>query len=260
MSEEKDLLNEKRELLKLKQGLIQESEAIATPDEKPLQEKPHGIKAVENFFYHYKWHLIIGAFLAFVLGFMIYSSITKEKPDLNVLVTTRGNYADLTYKVKDLENAFEMYCPDFDKNGKVHVNVYYIDMSSSSYNPEYENSNRTKLYGEIATGTAQLFIMNAEMFEFMAEASGVDDFFIDLSDTYPDQKLYNKNGVTIRGTEFAEYAYWLSCPNDIYFGLRTPFEGLASSAEDTADERLRAAEVLDNILNNRIINPSVKKE
>lgn len=258
MSEEQDRLNEKRELLKLKQGIIEESDVIQQAEEKPKYEKLHGIKAVENFFYHYKWHVVVIAFVVVVLGFMIYSTVTKETPDLNVLVTTRGNYADLTYKVKDLENAFEMYCPDFDKNGKVHVNVYYIDMSPSN-NMEYENSNTTKFYGEVATGTAQLFMVNPEMIDYIIAASGAEDFFIDISEQYPDAALYNNTGFTVRGTEFAENAHWLSCPKDIYMTLRTPFEGLASSADDTADERARAAEVLDNIINNRIINPPVEE-
>ena len=69
---------EKAELLKLRQGLIDESDEIPE-DEPPKFEKPTGAKAVENFFYHYKWRLIGIIFTVALLTFMIIQTVTREK-------------------------------------------------------------------------------------------------------------------------------------------------------------------------------------
>ena len=80
--------DDKRELLKLKQGIIEESETI-TEAEKPKYEV-HGFKRVENFFYHYKWHVVAGLFAAAVLTFLIHSLVTKEQGDMRVLLVTKN--------------------------------------------------------------------------------------------------------------------------------------------------------------------------
>ena len=67
---------EKAELLKLRQGLIDESDEIPE-DEPPKFEKPTGAKAVENFFYHYKWRLIGIIFTVALLTFMTIQKIGR---------------------------------------------------------------------------------------------------------------------------------------------------------------------------------------
>ena len=78
---------DKRELLKLKQGLIEESEQIHE-EEKPVYQVHGAFKKIENFFYHYKWHVVVGLFAIVVLSFLVVSTLTKEKGDIRVIVMT----------------------------------------------------------------------------------------------------------------------------------------------------------------------------
>ena len=65
--------DDKRELLKLKQGLIEESETIV--EQKREVVELHGWKKVQNFFYHYKWHVVVAVFFIAVIGFFVYDLV-----------------------------------------------------------------------------------------------------------------------------------------------------------------------------------------
>ena len=82
MSKESD---EKRELLKLKQGIIEESDII----EQDVHEQPEEqttVKKIDNFFYRNKWFVVVGVFFAALVAFFTYQIITRENPDLTVML------------------------------------------------------------------------------------------------------------------------------------------------------------------------------
>ena len=156
--------DDKRELLKLKQGLIEESESVK--EEKREVVELHGWKKVSNFFYHYKWHVIAATFFVAVAGFFIYDLVKKEHGDMRVLIVTKENELakQVNHKTKDFELAFEKYCPDFDDSGYVHVDTYNIDLSEN-IDGNYMLAGVTKLTGEISYGEAQLYIMDTPALE-----------------------------------------------------------------------------------------------
>ena len=139
--------DDKRELLKLKQGIINEEESEIHEEEKPVYEV-HGIKKVENFFYHYKWYVVAGIFFAAVFVFMMVSLLQKEQGDIRVLVVTKnkGIASNVMYKMQEFEKAFELYCPDYDNSGYIHVDVYNVDLSENP-DPQYSLAGVTKLTG-----------------------------------------------------------------------------------------------------------------
>ena len=119
MSKESD---EKRELLKLKQGIIEESDII----EQDVHEQPEeqtAVKKIDNFFYRNKWFVVVGVFFAALVAFFTYQIITREDPDLTVMlvISDTDKAPGLYQKVNDIELALEQYCPDYDNNGYVHV-------------------------------------------------------------------------------------------------------------------------------------------
>ena len=160
MSKESD---EKRELLKLKQGIISESEVIEQ-DVHEQPEKQTVAKKIDNFFFRNKWFVAAGAFFAAVGFFLVYQAVTREQPDLTVIlaVSDTSKAPGLYQKVNDIELALEKYCPDFDGNGYVHVAVYSIDLTKSG-NMQYIQSNTAKFYGEIERGVAELYICDADL-------------------------------------------------------------------------------------------------
>ena len=218
--------DDKRELLKLKQGLIEESETIRE-EEKPVYEL-HGRKRVANFFYHYKWHVIVGAFFLAVVGFFLYDLLKDDVGDLRILVVAKDHdvAANVGYKTHDLELAFEQYCPDFDDNGYVHVDVYNIDLSEN-VQADYMLGNVTKLTGEIGYGEAQMYLLDTPALESITTDGDLSGF-VNLEERYVE-----------------------ACPEDLFLVIRKVGERTANRDRAEKAQR-RALEVMDNIVNTNL--------
>ncbi|MCM1335540.1 MAG: hypothetical protein NC084_10695 [Bacteroides sp.] len=238
--------DDKRELLKLKQGLIEESETIRE-EEKPVYEL-HGWKRVANFFYHYKWHVVVIAFFVAVAGFFLYDMLKDDVGDLRVLVVAKDSdvAANVGYKTQDLELAFEQYCPDFDDNGYVHVDVYNIDLSEN-IQQDYMLGNVTKLTGEIGYGEAQMYLLDTPALESITTDGDLSGF-VDLSALYPDDPQVDGVFYRLCGSGLATLAHYVeACPEDLFLVVRKVDERTAN--HDRAEKaQKRALEVMDHIV------------
>lgn len=256
--EEQKALREKREILKLKQGIIdvEDSEIIEEKRTEPY-EKLHGRKRVENFFYHYKVPFIVITLAVLAVGYMIYDSVTRERNDLYVLAIATTNESGLYTKQLDIERALEQYCPDFDGNGYVHVGVNFINLSEAAGVSQYADAESYKFSSELFTGDSQLYLTDRGIIPLIKEIADDEDieFFRDLSEAYPDAALYENCGLQVNTTSFTEVARWTSCPDTVGIYVRSEFADMTGNAEDAKIQRERALEVLNNIANNNIINP-----
>lgn len=242
--------DDKRELLKLKQGLIEESETIRE-EEKPVYEL-HGRKRVANFFYHYKWHVIVGAFFLAVVGFFLYDLLKDDVGDLRILVVAKDHdvAANVGYKTHDLELAFEQYCPDFDDNGYVHVDVYNIDLSEN-VQADYMLGNVTKLTGEIGYGEAQMYLLDTPALESITTDGDLSGF-VNLEERYPDCPQADGVFYHFKGSEIAALSgYVEACPEDLFLVIRKVGERTANRDRAEKAQR-RALEVMDNIVNTNL--------
>ena len=258
--------DDKRELLKLKQGLIEESDII------PVDENGYGDKGkyevkgaknkLVNFLYLYKLHIIVVFFVVFILVFMIFSAASVEKEDLRVLMISSDQEMcdSFLYKAKDYESAFEMYTPNFDENGYIHVNNFSINLSEGQ-DPNSLYVNNTKLFSEINLGIAHIFIGDKEQLNELAtdENGKMTDSYEDLSLLYPnDSHIVDKYYYQIKGTPFAEAAMYGDCPDNIYIVLR---KKNTNGAGDKNEENYnKAAEVLDNIVNDNKVSEEFPKK
>ncbi len=242
--------DDKRELLKLKQGLIEESETIR--EEKREVEELHGWKKVSNFFYHYKWHVVLAAFFIAVAGFLIYDIVKKEAGDMRVLVITKDDSiaGSVMYKTKDFELAFEKYCPDFDDSGYVHVDVYNIDLSENA-DPEYMRAGVTKAMGEISYGEAQMYILDTPALESITDG-GSTDGFLNLEELYPDCEQIDGVFYHLKGSDFASMSNYVeACPDDLFIVIRRTTD-VTANKERAEDAQKRSLQVLDNIVNGKL--------
>lgn len=257
--EEQKALQEKREILKLKQGLIdvEDSDIIEEKRTEPYEEL-HGMKKVENFFYHYKVPFIVITLAVLAIGYMLFDTITKEKNDLYILAVSTTNESGLYTKQFDIEKALEQYCPDFDGNGYVHVGVNFINLSDQRGSSQYADSENYKFSSELFTGDAQLYLTDEGIMELIAElADGKIEFFVDLSEKYPTDALHDEGyGYQVNTTSFTEAARWSTCPDTVGIYIRDEFDNMTGDPEKINEQRNRALEVLDNIANNKIINPA----
>ena len=242
--------DDKRELLKLKQGLIEESETIV--EQKREVVELHGWKKVSNFFYHYKWHVIVAAFFVAVISFFVYDLVKKEQGDMRVLVVTKESETakQVNYKTKDIELAFEKYCPDFDDSGYVHVDTYNIDLSEN-IQQDYMLASVTKLKGEITYGEAQLYIMDTPSFESVI-VNGDTSGFVNIEELYPDCEQADGVFYHLKGTEFSYMANYVeACPDDLFIVVRRTTD-VTANKERAEKAQKRALEVLDNIINGKL--------
>ncbi len=253
--DEQELLRQKRELLKLKQGIIEESDIIEIDEPQDIPEL-HGWKKVENFFYHNKWYVIVGALAALFIGYITFDTLSKEKNDLYVLAISTQNASGIYAKQVDIEHALERYCPDFDGNGYVHVGVNFINLSYENGVTEYSDSEHYKFDAEIFTGDSQLYLTDSGITAIINEmADGEIEYFMNMTEKYPDAVLIDDSGLQLNQTGFIDEARWTSCPDIVGVYVRDVFANMTGNDEDAQEQRRRALEVYDNIVNNNVVNP-----
>lgn len=112
---EKQLRDEKIELIRMKQGVVEESSIIPTDVEEVREKLTLGGK-ISNFFYHNKWWLGIGTLLLIIAGFLVYDLATKKNPDVIVLMFEDN---DEIGRNLDLNNYVLQFCEDFNGDGKI---------------------------------------------------------------------------------------------------------------------------------------------
>lgn len=264
---------EKAELLKLRQGLIDESDEIPEEQEPPKYEKPKGWKAIENFFYHYKWTFFGSIFAVALATFLTVQIVTREQYDLYVLAISTSSSSGIFTKTDDIAVALERYCPDFDGNGYVHVAVNYIDLSTESGYSQYTDVNEQKFSAELFSGNSQFYIADegiiakintfaassshayGETIEAVPEDTLTLQFFTDYTEKYPDAVLFADCGIQVNQTPLADEARWKSCPDTVGIYVREEFQNMTGNSSEAIEQRRRANIVLENIMNNNIVNP-----
>lgn len=247
--------DDKRELLKLKQGLIEESETIKEiPHEENINYEVKGFgKKLSNFFYHYKWHIILIVFFCVIAFFLTYTTITKERGDIRVLTfaETVDASSSLYFKSEDISVAFEQYAKDYDENGYIHVEVFNMNMNPDQ-DTNYYMSNQTKLYSEVSLGTAQIYMGDREQLTKVLGDQEESKGFENLAELYPDcPYIVDSYYYQVKGSPFAEAAMYMeSCPENLYIAVRSSaFETYGSRGKDTKEYHAHAMEVIDHIIN-----------
>ena len=251
-------------LLKMKQGIIEESELI--PENEHV-EKPtlRGWAKFANFFYHNKAFILLGTFFAFVITVLTVQIVTKEKDDLYVLAIAFDAESEIGWRTDDLKRTLEMYCPDFDGNGKVHVTVNYIDRTAEEIVSQYDQAQAQKLTLELMAASAQFIIADEGLIDWLggedgSEAIDPKKFFVVQSDLCSEDMLFEGVGVRMNSTDFAEQARWESCPDNVILLVRAELNNGQSSVKTNARNRERAMTVLQNIVDGNVINPETESE
>lgn len=250
---------ERIELLKMKQGIIEESELIPENEHVKMPEL-HGWARFANFFYHNKVFILLGAFFVFVIGVIVYQFATREKEDLYILAVTYEKNSRLSSRVQKLELALERFCPDYDENGNVHVTVNFVDRSTSSDQivTQYDDAQAQKLSIEFMSAEAQLYIADETYLGKLINENGEAEYkklFLDLSDLCPEDMLFDGVGIRLNRTVLAEEMGWKSCPDSVIILIRDEIRNGAASVKKNAKNRERALTVLRNILDNNPVNP-----
>ena len=199
-----------------------------------------------NFWYYYKWHTIIGLFIAAVLAFGCVQCATKENPDYTVIMafdkTVPSGVTD------SIETYLEQYGEDINGDGKTVVHIYDV---SSSQDKDIQEAQSTKLIAEMQRGEAMLFIVDDVYFDKLYDL----DVFEKNSDYFPDKDGY---AINLRNTSFqtlinSVHKNFIS--NNFYLAKRvvkgTDFESKKTSIKAEQDNIKLMHKFLDSIENDK---------
>ncbi|MEE1357481.1 MAG: hypothetical protein UHG68_07975 [Clostridia bacterium] len=167
---------------------------------------------LDNFFYHYKWHVIIGAFLCFVLIWVIFSSFFQKGEEAYI-----GYIGDYAYsheekrKISDkISAAIDL---DLDGDGECAIefrSLHYLSAAQVEelaqkaekldrefeYHPVQNEKNYENFVNELETGDTAVWLVSKEVYEMMDKSSlmslqdilgytpegAVDEYALDCAD------------------------------------------------------------------------------
>lgn len=224
---DKRLEAERLELIRLKQGIIKESETIHEEHEEEVKQTLW--QKITSFFYLNKWWLGIGALFAFIVVYLTVDLITKPRPDIIILVIGEN------YKLSeesDIQDYFASFADDFNGNGKTEAAVYYIPYTGIE-TKDYANGVQTKLTTELQAAEGVIVIGN----KLCAEITDDDGVYTDLSQIYPDNELITKDRLLLNKTDFAEKIGLTKddLTEDWFIAIRSP-RRLLNADEDKMQE------------------------
>ena len=176
--------------------------------------------------------------------------MSKGKTDLYVLAVSYIPDSELGNYTEKLEKTLEQYCPDFDGNGKVKVEVNFADKTVEA----------VKASAELDSAEAQMIIGDYNFSEWLTQNKDIKSIFVDQSDKCHENMLYKDCGILMNQTELAEKAGWKDCPDYIFIFVRNELNNDSGKIKKNAENRERAEIVLQNSLDNNVVNPVAENE
>lgn len=237
---DKRLEAERLELIRLKQGVIQESETIHEEHEEEI--KLTFFQKIGNFFYHNKWWLGMGTVFAVLAIFLTVNLIQRPRPDLIVLLIGE-NYQ--LGEESEIENYISSFAEDCNGNGEILASVYYIPYTGND-TQDYANSVHTKLTTELQSAESVIVIGNEKAAELMDPSK----LFTDLSAIYPDNEHIKNDRFMLSGTDFAKKVGVDEklMTDDWFMAIRTPKKLIYSDLDDMQETYEKDFPVFDAMI------------
>ncbi|MDR0975025.1 MAG: hypothetical protein LBL80_04985 [Ruminococcus sp.] len=238
------LEDERRELLKIKAGLAPEDEMREVPEEKP--EMPLS-KRIGNFWYHNKFTVIVSLLIVIALTYFIGELIFKVNPDVKIMYVASDYEMSVMYE--DVANALVPYCPDFNGDGKIYIEVTYNPaVVDESADPEYMQAMSAKLFVEFQSNETIIIFADPETIEVLDIASNVFD---NPSDWFEGNT--GEWGYLVSSTNLSEDIGYELDPK-LLACFRFPKEGLGNFAKFETNYQ-NAHELWQNFISGNVVNP-----
>lgn len=246
----KRIQQEKLELMKLKSGVIEESEIIKEEHEAPAQLTAS--QKVGNFWYHYKIPLIVGTLMLAAVIYIIYDTVTRVKPDVYVLSTCDNG---LEFRTEQLEKYFEKFCPDVNGDGKIKVQVISAPESEDF---QISNSNQAKIITQLQMDKTIIVLTCDDVFDLKAKKDENGNYaensyvfaecFDDLTEDFPGDEKVIEKGYKFYGEALESALEWDNMPKNIVLSLRKPVKPLTGKLEVMKENYSIAFEMLEKIM------------
>lgn len=220
----KKIRQERIELMRLKQGVIEESEIIREEKEEKKRLSLWG--KIRNFLYHSKWWLGITVFIVGIFAFLIVDYVTQVEPDIIVMVLTDD--ADIQNRTPEIEAYFTQFTEDENGDDKIKVDIYPIPVNDNFESSDFYTGSVTKLSTQFQMADAIFVLTDAKANQYIAP----DETLADLETLYPGHKNIREEGYYLRHTDFAtKIGYPGNVDRDLSIGLRKPTQTYDSLEE-----------------------------
>lgn len=237
----KRLEEERLELIRLKQGIIEESDAIKQEESEVQEVKKSLPKKISSFLYLNKWWLTIAVVFCSISGILIHSFLTRPNPDLTILII--GTNYPLAEE-SQLEEYVEAFMVDYNENGKIEAAIHYIPYKGEQA-ADYVNSAATMLTTELQSDNAVIVLGNDLAAEIMS-----DNTLMDLSEIYPENELVKGDKLMLENSSLAEKIGINKdvITNEWFIGIRKPKKLINCSEKDMQELYDKDFPVFDAII------------
>lgn len=170
---------------------------------------------IDNFWYHYKWEVIIFACIIVILAVLIPQFITRESYDVSVM------YTGPVFLDADQNAAIESSFRQISKNESGEKStIQLIDMpaftskqakelvdagkySFSMLSPHTENNMSNSFQTQIFAGEASICLLDSYWYEIVKNAGG----FVPLSEIlgYTPENMIDEYSIYLKDTDFGKY-------------------------------------------------------
>ncbi len=227
---------EKKEVLKVRQGVTEESELLAGNNEKV--NYTFGQK-VKNFFYHNMWWLGIATFIVLIAAFLTYDTLTTIRSDVRVMLLTDDE--DLQTNAELLHEYFNGHVIDYNEDDRQYTDIVAIPISHNmedNYQSAvgYENS-LTNLSTQFQLCECMMILADSAVDELIEPETTLEN----LEKIFPDCPYVEGRKLMLKNTNFAELVGINNedIPDDLYLAVRTPIELL--STKETGETNYKNA-------------------
>jgi hypothetical protein len=241
------LEDERRELLKRKAGITESNEDETEPEEKPVMPLK---KRIGNFWYHNKYTVIVSALVVIALTYFIGELIFKVEPDVKIMYIASDYQMSVIYA--DIAQALVPYCPDFNEDGKIYVEVSYTPaVQDEILDPEYMQAMSAKLFVEFSSDQTILFFVDEAAAEFLDVKQNVFDNPADFGYKEGD---YTDLGYLVSATNLAELINYKELDPNLVAAFRFPKEGMGK-AETFRQNYENAHTLWNNFITGNVVSP-----
>jgi hypothetical protein len=246
----KKLADERRDLLKLKAGIASdEVKEEFAPQEKTEEVLPFG-KRIANFWYHSKATVIVSLIVVIALVYTVMSIFFETEPDVIIMyIKTDPNMSFLT---DEIGNALAPYCPDFNGDGKVYIQVGYNPaIPAAGVDVNFTQAQSARLFVEFnGDKTVLIFTDKAAI-----EALGITtEIFDDPKTWFPDSPNIDDTGYKVSTTDLGELVGYPELSDNLYAVFRTPGDNMGKLEVFEANNK-NAHTLWQNFISGNIINP-----
>lgn len=228
------------------------------------------LSKLDNFWYHYKWHTIVGLFLIFVVTICSFQMCTKEKYDVHILYS--GSY-EIERTSKDgnfpeygaFISSFKKVTDDYDKDGNVSLSLKDLFMLSDKEIEEIQKAdssveinrpllieNKSILSETLIYSDYYVCLLSPSVYNEYNTIDGIE-MFSPLSQyvhNNADIEYYSDSAIYLSSTEFYSLPGICNLPDDTLICLRN-ISAIANhfNEKQATEARRRSIHVVENIIN-----------